>query len=59
MNSPRKNIEYLHVLCVVLKKNLNGGDLNVTTLAYIVEKFSDYFHCCSCFFFSLIDTLCL
>ena len=48
--SPRKNMEYLLVLCVVLKKNLNGGDLNVTTLASIVEKFSAYFHCCSGFF---------
>lgn len=53
-------MEYLLVLCVVLKKILNGGDLNVTTLASIVEKFSAYFHCCSCFFFSpLIDTLCM
>lgn len=48
--SPRINMEYLLVLCVVLKKNLNAGDLNVTRLASIVENFSAYFHCCSCFF---------
>lgn len=51
MNPQGENMEYLHVLCVVLKKNLNGRDLNVTTLVYIVEIFSAYFHCCSCFYF--------
>lgn len=48
--NPRKNMEYLLVLCVVLKKNLNGGDLNVTTLASIVEKIFSLFSLLFVFF---------
>lgn len=52
-------MEYLLVLCVVLKKNLNGGDLNVTTLASIVEKIFSLFSLLFVFFSPLIDTLCM